>query len=211
MIPEEVTVMETSEHRQELDLARRAHDGDETAWRQIYETTCQPLFNVLCYQTGDREAAKDLLQDTYLRAFEYLGSFRGEGSLLSWLRGIALRRATDRWRGLRQQLRRVTRLSDGLAESLADPGASGRANADDARLTVGGDAFQGALRRLSPNQRACLLLHDLAGLSHAEIARELHCNEATVRVHHHRATQRMRNWLEAPVTVPADEMGGLPT
>lgn len=200
--------METSEHRQDLDLARRARNGDEAAWREIYEATCQPLFNVLCYQTGDREVAKDLLQDTYLRALQRLDSFRGDGSLLSWLRGVALRLATDRWRGLRGQLQRMVNLTDQVADSQADPAASAAASADDARLSVGGSAFQAALGRLSPHQRACLLLHEYEGLSHLEIARELGCSEATARVHHHRATQKMKQWLAEPATVPADEMGG---
>ena len=201
--------METSTHRQDADLARRARDGDETAWREIYEATCQPLFNVLCYQTGDREAAKDLLQDTYLRALQHLDAFRGEGTLLSWLRGIALRLATDRWRRLRGQVRRVVHLTDQLADRQADPSATAAACADDARLSVGGAAFQVALGRLSPHQRACLLLHEYEGLSHAEIARELGCHEATARVHHHRATQKMKQWLAEPASVPADDMGGL--
>ncbi len=201
--------MATSEHRQDADLARRARDGDEAAWREIYEATCQPLFNCLCYQTGDREAAKDLLQDTYLRALQRLDSFRGEGTLLSWLRGIALRQATDRWRHLRGHLRRVVHLTDQLAEVHADPAAAAATNADDARLSVGGAAFQAALARLSPHQRACLLLHEYEGLSHAEIARELGCSEATARVHEHRATQKMREWLAEPAIVPADDMGGL--
>jgi RNA polymerase sigma factor (sigma-70 family) len=112
---------------------------------------------------------------------------------------------------LRAQLRRVTTLSDRLADTCEDPRDAERTGANDARLTVDGRAFQAALQQLSTNQRACLLLHELAGLSHAEIAQELHCREATVRVHHHRATQKMRGWLAAPTPVPADEMGGLQT
>ncbi len=203
--------MESSTHRQDADLARRARNGDEAAWREIYEATCQPLFNVLCYQTGDREVAKDLLQDTYLRALQRLDSFRGDGTLLSWLRGIALRLATDRWRRLRGQLRRVVDLTDQVVDSQADPAAAAAARADDARLSVGGAAFQTALGRLSPHQRACLLLHEYEGLSHAEIAGELGCNEATARVHHHRATQKMKQWLAESATVPADDLGGLQT
>lgn len=203
--------MTSSEHRQDAELARRAHEGDEAAWREIYDTTCQPLFNVLCYQTGDRDAAKDLLQETYLRALGKLASYRGEGTLLSWLRGIALRLATDRWRRLRAQIRRVVPLTEQIGDRQPDPEAAATAAADEARLSVGGASFQAALRRLSPHQRACLLLHEHEGLSYAEVAREVGCNEATARVHHHRATQRMKQWLTEPTNAPADEMGGLQT
>jgi RNA polymerase sigma-70 factor (ECF subfamily) len=82
--------------------------------------------------------------------------------------------------------------------------APDRSEARDAGLSVTGRAFQAALQALSPKQRACLVLHELEDLPFAEVAREVGCAEATARVHHHRATQRMRELLEQP----ADEMGG---
>ena len=51
-----------SEHRQDVTLARRAAGGDESAWRELYDRSCQNLLNLLCFQTGDRDMAKDLLQ-----------------------------------------------------------------------------------------------------------------------------------------------------
>ena len=92
--------MATMTHRQDQELARRAAQGDEGAWRAIYDETCQPLFNFLCFQAGDRELARDLLQETYLKALRHLDGYRGQGSLLSWLRGIALRLCLDWRRGL---------------------------------------------------------------------------------------------------------------
>ncbi len=78
----------------ELDrqLARDACEGDEAAWRRIYDQTHARLFNFLCYQTGDRDVARDLLQETYVVAFTRLDTYRGEGSLLGWLRKVALRK-----------------------------------------------------------------------------------------------------------------------
>ncbi|MCP4290556.1 MAG: RNA polymerase sigma factor, partial [bacterium] len=68
---------------------------DQSAWREIYDNTCQSLFNFLCYQTGDRDTARDLLQETYLTALEKLDSYQGGGTLLSWLRTVALRKCLD--------------------------------------------------------------------------------------------------------------------
>jgi RNA polymerase sigma-70 factor, ECF subfamily len=204
-----VTAVGIPTHRQDQDLARAAAGGSEEAWREIYDATCQPLFNFLCYQIGDREAARDVLQETYLRAFQRLDSYRGSGTLLSWLRGIAVRRATDRWRHLRGYLRHVVSLTEPVAQDSADPEAGRRQLAEEARLDVDSPAFQAALQRLSPQQRACLLLHEFEDLSHAQIARELGCNESTVRVHHHRAVLKMRAWLATRPAVPADEMGGV--
>jgi len=195
--------MATENPRQDQDLARRAAQGDERAWRTIYEETCQPLFNFLCFQAGDREAARDLLQDTYLRAFRHLGSYRGEAPLLSWLRGIALRLALDWRRGLGRRLRLLVTLDhDDRPLEIAAPGREAVA---DARLSVTSQAFQAALQQLSSRQRACLVLHELEDLPFAAVAREVGCAEATARVHHHRATQRMRELLG----IPAADMRGL--
>ena len=59
-----------------------------------------------------------------------------------------------------------------------------------------GDGFQAALDRLSPRQRAALLLRELEDQPFAEIAAALGCGEATARVHYHRACRNMRQWLE---------------
>ncbi len=194
--------MGTSNNRQDLDLARMAAQGDEQAWRTIYEDTCQQLFNFLCFQIGDRETARDLLQDTYVKALRHLDGFRGDGSLLSWLRGIALRLVLDWRRGLGRRLKQLVSLqrSDGDMDLQAPDTHAGHV----ARLSVSGQAFQAALDQLSSRQRACLILADLEELPFADIAREVGCAEATARVHHHRATQRMRSLL----TQPAEEMGG---
>ncbi|MDD5719597.1 MAG: RNA polymerase sigma factor [Candidatus Krumholzibacteria bacterium] len=194
--------MGTTMHQQDLDLARSAFAGDERAWRTIYEDTCQPLFNLLCFQTGDRDTARDLLQDTYLKALRHLGDFRGDGPLLAWLRGIAMRLALDWRRGLGRRLRQLVSLQHDLGD--LDPAAPDQSNAQTADLSVTGRTFQAALRRLSPQQRACLVLHELEDLPFADVARAVGCAEATARVHHHRAMQRMREML----AYPADAMGG---
>ena len=194
--------MATTDHRRDTELAARAAGGDEQAWRAIYEDTCQPLFNFLCFQAGDRETARDLLQDTYLKAWRHLDSYRGQGSLLSWLRGIALRLILDWRRGLGGRLRRLVSMH--REEGDLEFPAADRTGSADAALSVSGQAFQAALQSLSPMQRACLVLHELEDLPFADVATEVGCAEATARVHHHRAKQKMRELLAGR----ADQMGG---
>ena len=190
-----------SDHRQDLILARQAAAGDERAWRTLYDRTCQPLFNLLCYQVGDRDTARDLVQDTYLTALAKLEHYRGEGPLLGWLRAIALRKCLDWKRSLWRRLRGLRALAAEPREIAAD----GR----DARLEVESEAFQHALDRLSDRQRAALLLRELEGLSFREVAAVLGCNEATARVHHLRARAAMKERFGS-IAEPAlaDEMGG---
>lgn len=173
---------------EDLDLARRALEGDDQAWRRIYDETNGPLFNFLCYQTGDRDAARDLLQETYVTALGRLDTFQGTGTLLGWLRSVALRKCLDWRRRASLHLRKLTAFAREQS-SLTD------ANAQETFPGLG-EGFQQALDRLSPRQRAALLLRELEGLPFAEVAVSLGCGEATARVHHHRACQNLRQWFQ---------------
>ncbi len=176
-----------SDATRDRELARQAAQGDEEAWQAIYDATCDRLFSLLCYQLGDREAALDLLQDTYVRAFQRLDGFRGEASLASWLRTIAMRLAIDWKRSALLKIKRTVGLTERTA--IVEPQTERvRFESEDRNL-------HDALARLSKNQRAVLLLHEWEELSFAEIAQQLEIKESTVRVHHVRAKQKMREAL----------------
>jgi RNA polymerase sigma-70 factor (ECF subfamily) len=196
--------MTQSAHPEDGELARRAAAGDERAWRAVYDATCQPLFNFLCWQLGDREAARDALQETYLAAYRQLGGYRGEGSLLGWLRAIALRKGLDWKRAFWRRLR--------LQERLAGEPVAAVVPQEEIVLDAGRTALWRALTKLSPQQRAALLLHEMEELPLAEVAAALGCAEATTRVHLHRARERMKRLLRAdePISV-VEGMGGQQT
>jgi len=196
--------MTQSAHPEDGELARRAATGDERAWHAVYDATCQPLFNFLCWQLGDREAARDALQETYLAAYRQLGGYRGEGSLLGWLRAIALRKGLDGKRALWRRLR--------LRERLAGEPAAAVLPREEIVLEAGRAALWRALGELSPQQRAALLLHEMEELPMAEVAAALGCAEATTRVHLHRARERMKRLLrtDEPLSV-VEGMGGQQT
>lgn len=185
---------------EDLELAHAAATGDRLAWRRIYDDTCQPLFNFLCYQTGDRETARDLLQETYTAACVRLGDYRGEGSLLGWLRTVALRKCLDWRRRVKARVHKLAAYAREAAGTVAAPAAPGM-----------GDGFQSALDGLSSRQRASLLLRELEDQSFAQIAEALGCSEATARVHHHRARAAMRHRLSGETELAlGDNAGGTP-
>jgi RNA polymerase sigma-70 factor (ECF subfamily) len=166
------------------DLAERACQGDQAAWRDIYESTCDRLFGFLCYQIGDRDEARDILQDTYLQAFRRLETYRGEAPLEVWLRAIALGRSLDWKRVILRRLKRTARLTESSAQVEPD---IARVRFDSER-----GALHRALGKLSLHQRAALLLREWEGRSFREIAELLGCRESTARVHHTRAREHMR-------------------
>lgn len=173
--------------QRDRELARRAAEGDEAAWRQIYDSTCDRLFSLLCYQLGDRQEARDLLQDTYVKAYVRLDSYRGDAPLPAWLRTIAIRLAADWKRSTLQRIKRTVGITD--RTGVVEPDVAG------VRFRSESASLEQALARLSTNQRAVLLLHEWEGLSFQEISQELGCKESTVRVHHVRAKQKMRDAL----------------
>ena len=177
----------------DLELARRAASGDEDAWRQIYSATHEKLFALLAYHLGNRDEARDLLQETFVSAVQGIGRYRGDGSLESWLAGIAVRRARDWKRRLLGRFKRTDTLEGDPPhdESLPQP--------DPAE----GIRLRQALARLPERQRAAVLLHEWMGYSFREVGGILGVGEATARVHAFRGREALRARLEAPSAAPA--------
>ena len=169
------------------ELAQRAARGDESAWRTIYESTCDRLFALLSYQVGDRDESSDLLQETYVQALKAIGGYRAEAPLAAWLGAIALRKAIDWKRGALRRLKRSVAIEESTA--AVEPNDSGVGYAAEGR------ALRAALARLTPPQRAALLLREWEERSFAEIADVLGCKESTARVHHLKAREKMRALL----------------
>jgi len=175
------------------NLSERARQGDAGAWRAIYEATCDRLFAFLCYQIGNREEARDILQETYVQAFRRLDTYRAEAPLAVWLRSIALGRSLD-WK--RVILRRLKRTA-----SIDESSAAVEPDIDGVRFASEEAALYRALRTLSPRQRAALLLREWEGRSFQEIAALIGCAESTARVHHARARENMRAALSGRADV----------
>jgi RNA polymerase sigma-70 factor (ECF subfamily) len=172
----------------DMELAQRAARGEQESWRAIYDSTSDRLFSLLCGIVRDRDEALDLLQETYVQALRRIDSFRGEAPLEAWLRAIAVRKALDWRRSVLRRLRRTVPLTEGTA--TVDPVGPARAEAACDRLTL-----MEALSRISPSQRAALLLRECEGMSFKEVASVLGCKESTARVHHAKARERMREVL----------------
>lgn len=165
-------------------LSESARQGDPAAWRAIYDSTCDSLFAFLCYQIGNREEARDILQETYLQAFRKLDTYRGEAPLAVWLRSIALGRSIDWKRVILRRLKRTARLVE--SDALVEPDVQG------VRFDSEDGALRRALGKLSHHQRAALLLREWEARSFREIAELLGCAESTARVHHARARAHLR-------------------
>jgi RNA polymerase sigma factor (sigma-70 family) len=167
-------------------IARVIIKEDENAFGELVRRYQSPLRAFLTRMTrGDSHLADDLAQETFLRAWKHLPSFRGEARFATWLFGIAVNE-------FRSALRRRKELAlEDMDESPADPESASDEAPASARLDV-----NEALTRLSAAERAAIVLCCQNGLSHEEAARALASPLGTVKTNLRRGKAKLRRWLE---------------
>ncbi len=158
--------------------------GDPTGFDQIVRHYSGMVFSLAARLVGPWEA-EEVVQETFLRAFRGLGSFRGEASLKTWLYTIALNRARAR-QGTLARMRKVFATPRANAEDdqpwpgdeAPDPSASPEEQAVAVEQRA---ALRKAIRNLPEEFRHAVILRDLEGLSYDDIARVLKVPIGTVR------------------------------
>jgi RNA polymerase sigma-70 factor (ECF subfamily) len=176
----------------EAELIERCREGDREAQHELYARTSQRIYRLLERMTGSADAAFDLAQDTYLRAFTRISQFDGRSAIATWLYRIAVTEAL-------QFLRRAKRMGAPLAAEAADLVQPNRHNGI-VQLDV-----RDALAALDPGDRAVLLLRYQEGLDYRAIAQALDCAEGTVGSRLSRARDRIREMLGKDYA-PAEEV-----
>jgi RNA polymerase sigma-70 factor, ECF subfamily len=151
--------------------AQDAAAGDPLAAAALVRATQSDVWR-LCAALGDRQAADDLTQETYLRAFGALHRFEGRSTLRTWLLAIARRVCADAVRSRRR--RRLTLVRDAAdLEALAAPDVA----EDDMAQAAG---VTDLLARLDPDRREAFVLTQLLGLPYADAAEVAGCPVGTI-------------------------------
>jgi RNA polymerase sigma-70 factor (ECF subfamily) len=172
------------------ELVVAARDGDQLAFEQLVKATYAGTYTLAYRLTGDEEDARDVVQESYLRAFRGLKRFRGDAQFTTWLYRITANCASTHL-GRRTKHRHDELLDDSpIAETNPDfdPEARPDATALRERLNV-------ALRDLPPRLRAVVVLRDVYDLPHEAIAAELGISESAAKVRLHRARRKLREHL----------------
>lgn len=176
--------------------------GEVAAFAVLLERHRRPVFAFLLRQVGNRAAAEDLLQETFLRLVHHADSYRPEAKLTTWLYTIARNLCADH--GRRGKLRLVTSLDQPLLRNGAADGPTlGDAQTNGApdveRLAISrelGERLQRALEAMNPEQREVFLLREVSGLSFREIAEVVAAPENTVKSRMRYALEHLRGELE---------------
>ena len=167
----------------------QSRNGNHAAFESLIRTH-QRMIHLLTFRmTGSVADAKDLTQETFIRAFRQLDSYRGESKFSSWLCRVAVN-ASLNWRARENRRTEIhQRWSD---ETLKFDGA-GLADAAGDKATL---RVQAALNRLPAKQRAAIILTVYEEMSLGEAARVMNCTTATAGWRVFAARAKLKQWLK---------------
>lgn len=166
-------------------VADDGFSGSRSEWGTLYEETGERVYHLVLRMTGDAELAQDVTHDAFVRVYERSAQFDGRGSLRGWVYTIAKNIARDR---LRRRKFQVTLFDDEVA-----PPKSAPARPVDVELRMELDE---AIGTLSEEYRTVLLLHDVDGYTHPEIAEMLGLAVGSSRARLSRARAQLRDALD---------------
>lgn len=164
-------------------LVQRAATADTAAFEQLYRRHHRRVHGVIVRLVGQAGArAEDLTQEAFVRAWQALPSFRFESAVSTWLHRLAVNTALMELRSRRS--RPWQEDDDEALESVSTPDTAGHA--------VLGRDLERAVASLPPRARAVLVLHDVEGWKHEEIAGELGMAVGSSKAQLHRARGLLR-------------------
>lgn len=176
-----------SDEQRDRELIARWKSGDQRAATELVERHASALAR-FAISSGERNDVDELVQDTFVRAFNSLDGFRGESSFRTWLFTIQRRLLLDRRRAEKRRRDR---------DELQETDASTEYDALD---SVVADETQRqlaeAVKQLSPTQREVFTLRITEGLSYKEIAEAVGTTEGAARVHYHNAMRVVKEFLD---------------
>lgn len=186
----------------ETQFIERLKQGDASAFEVLIADRSGEVYGLLYRLTENAEEARDLTQETFLRAFQSISQFRGDSDLRTWIYRIAINQARNRWRWWRRRRRDVTVSLDTtdiqgnqpLVETLR--AERERSPEQETLARERERVLRKALQGLSNSYREAVILRDIEGFTYEEIAETLGINVGTVKSRLARGRQELRERLE---------------
>ncbi len=173
---------QSSAYAEDLRIAQAIAAGDGSLFRGIYERNVNTLFNLARRVAGSAVDAEDIVQDTFIRAYQKIHLFAGRSTLSSWLYRICLNIGLE-------HLRR----KKGIFEDLNDSNC-GTVEPDQKKLILR-RRLDKAIKKLPQGCRMVFILHDIEGFNHKEIGLQLHLAEGTSKSQLFKARAMLRKIL----------------
>lgn len=178
-------------------LAARAREGDDQAFEELIRQYHGKLYGLIYNMTSNREDTEDLLQEVFTKAHSSLKRFEGKSSFYTWIYRIAINRTINY---LKRRRKRQTLSLDSIDGAVERDRAylelsSRESPVRDVRLTELQERLNKALLTLSEKHRTVVVMHDIQGIPHQEIAKVLGVSEGTLRSRLFYARQQLQSEL----------------
>lgn len=182
------------------ELVEQAQGGDRDAFEILVRRHADRLYAVVVRFTGGTEEAEDVTQETFLRAWRSIGRFQGRSLFFTWLYRIGINEAKRRAERAASRIQTAS-MEEDEGIDVADEREGPYRRTEQAELRA---ALEAAVRSLSPDYRAPLVLRDIEGLSTQEAAAVMDLGEAAFKARLHRARLAVRKAID----VHLDEEAG---
>ncbi len=178
--------------KEAIDLLR---NGDPAGFEFLYHAHKRRVYNLCLRLAGNQAVAEELMQESFLLVFRRINTFRGDSAFTTWLHRVTMNVA---FMYIRQQRSRLTPQVS-LEETGPDDSLYERVGADDSVLSQSIDriTLENAIRELPPGYRIVLVLHDIEGYEHQEIADLLNCSIGNTKSQLHKARLKLRGLLKS--------------
>ena len=182
---------------EEQSLVRRSQQGDMAAYDDLVRRYQERIYATIYHMTSNHEDANDLAQETFIKAFQAIKSFKGGSSFYTWVYRIAVNKTIN---FLKQRKNRThMSLNDLDFNAEHDPDlvalVSDKTPRWEVNLAELQEKLNTAMQKLSEPHRLVVTLHDVQGLPHDEIAEIMECNIGTVRSRLFYARQQLQAYL----------------
>jgi RNA polymerase sigma-70 factor (ECF subfamily) len=173
--------MENNAREVDAELVLAIREGDPSAYRGLVERYQGRVYSLICGMVRDREEARDLTQDAFIKAYKNLHRFRLESSFYTWLYRITVNLSIDfrrkAYRGRETSLDETRITPEDAHHTGPRPLANPSQNLHRKQL---GARIHDAIESLPDDQRTAIVLREIQGLSYKEIAETVGCAEGTV-------------------------------
>lgn len=176
----------------------RVQSGDVAAFDHLVRKYRERLYAVIYNLTSNREDAADITQEAFIKAFTSINRFQGKSAFYTWLYRIGVNTALSQLK--RNRFRRFFSLENiqenGSSEQVLETLAAKHKSEKGALLNELQEKLNEALQKLSPKHRTVVVLFEIEGFSHQEIADIMGCSVGTVRSRLHYAKQQLQADLQ---------------
>jgi RNA polymerase sigma factor RpoE len=181
----------------DLTLVRRAQQEDMAAYDELVRRYQERVYATVYHMTANHEDANDMTQETFIKAYRALKTFKGDSSFYTWVYRIAVNKTIN---FLKQRKNRVQMsLNDMDFNAEHDPDLVALISHNTPRRDLSmvdlQEQLNAAMQKLSEDHRMVVILHDIQGLSHEEIGAIMDCNVGTVRSRLFYARQELQVYL----------------